>query len=749
MRSQFTTLRLTDEMIDGAMTVGLIGIALLGFRAAYGGFEFLFVGVVATLIGVLVMALIRRRNVALMPAIAVTLGIFVLAAGPLALRAQTFLILVPTPASFVALVDGVTRGWARLLTTAIPTGGIDDLLVIPYAVGFLGGLVTYLLARATQRQLLVILPAFAVLVLTVVFGTTTPVSLLIQGAVFLTAGMLWMSMRRERHHGERLAGSPGRPRWVGVTAMLLLVVGGAMLLGSIMPLAQANPRMVLRDRIEPPFDPREYSSPLSTFRKFHVDLADQVLFRIVDGSSQESNIRIAVLDEYDGVVWNAAARNIRGAGYFERVGDVVAMVEGQEMSTVTIEIVGLDGVWLPTLGVVSSLEFAGPRGSALADSFRWNRWSSTGVMPMSLTSGDTYVILYAATASHDSIALRSLAVDKSIVFDEVVGLPSEFAAMAADIVAGAANPYDQANRLEQHFQAGAYRIGGPDDTRKVPPGHSIGRIARFLGSQQLVGDAEQYAAAMALMARSLNMPARVVVGFKMPPGSDPIVIRGEDINAWVEIAFDGAGWVPFFPTPDEANAPQEDVEEQAQRIEAEIQVPPPISNPPFVDDPVLEEVEDSQEEDAAAPLPEAGSGIPGWLIWSGASVSIPVFAMGAFAGVVWLVKDRRTKRRRTQGTTAERISAGWTDVLDLARDQGRSLVANATRSETAHTLGGTATALASLADSAVFGRSDPLDSEAVEFWDATDTMKTSMADGYSPWGTLRATASLKSLKPLR
>ena len=44
-------------------------------------------------------------------------------------------------------------------------------------------------------------------------------------------------------------------------------------------------------------------------------------------------------------------------------------------------------------------------------------------------------------------------------------------------------------------------------------GHGADRINELFTRSQMVGDEEQYAAAMALMARSLNYPARVVMGF--------------------------------------------------------------------------------------------------------------------------------------------------------------------------------------------------------------------------------------------
>jgi hypothetical protein len=55
---------------------------------------------------------------------------------------------------------------------------------------------------------------------------------------------------------------------------------------------------------------------------------------------------------------------------------------------------------------------------------------------------------------------------------------------------------------------------------------------------------------MALMARSLGIPARVVVGFTQGRAEgDQWVVRGTDAHAWPELWMGAAGWVRFEPTP--------------------------------------------------------------------------------------------------------------------------------------------------------------------------------------------------------
>ncbi len=67
------------------------------------------------------------------------------------------------------------------------------------------------------------------------------------------------------------------------------------------------------------------------------------------------------------------------------------------------------------------------------------------------------------------------------------------------------------------------------------------------------GYCSYFAFAMALMARSLGIPARVAVGFYVDPQSEVLnfyEVRAFQAHAWVEVYFGSLGWVEFDPTSD-------------------------------------------------------------------------------------------------------------------------------------------------------------------------------------------------------
>ncbi|MFC7099766.1 transglutaminase family protein [Nonomuraea rubra] len=81
------------------------------------------------------------------------------------------------------------------------------------------------------------------------------------------------------------------------------------------------------------------------------------------------------------------------------------------------------------------------------------------------------------------------------------------------------------------------------------------------------GTSEQFAATFALMARTLGLPSRVVVGFRPGEKSGGVYhVKSGHVMAWAEIRFEGLGWRPFYPTPGRSGA-KDDHEVASSAIE--------------------------------------------------------------------------------------------------------------------------------------------------------------------------------------
>ncbi|GAA4353046.1 DUF3488 and transglutaminase-like domain-containing protein [Angustibacter luteus] len=124
-------------------------------------------------------------------------------------------------------------------------------------------------------------------------------------------------------------------------------------------------------------------------------------------------------------------------------------------------------------------------------------------------------------------------------------LPDVVANTARTVTKGLTNQYDQAMALQEWF-----RTGGKFTYSTDAPSDSGGdAVADFLRERK--GFCIQFSSAMAVMARSLGIPARIGVGFL--PGTvaedNWWTVKLTDAHAWPELYFQNVGWVRFEPTP--------------------------------------------------------------------------------------------------------------------------------------------------------------------------------------------------------
>jgi transglutaminase-like putative cysteine protease len=117
--------------------------------------------------------------------------------------------------------------------------------------------------------------------------------------------------------------------------------------------------------------------------------------------------------------------------------------------------------------------------------------------------------------------------------------------LARQITSSSNNSYDRATALERYLMTQfAYTLELPRETPKDP-------LAEFLFVRKR-GHCEYFASSMAIMLRSLAIPARVVNGFRTTEFNDVTgnyVIRASSAHSWVEVFFPGYGWITFDPTP--------------------------------------------------------------------------------------------------------------------------------------------------------------------------------------------------------
>jgi transglutaminase-like putative cysteine protease len=128
---------------------------------------------------------------------------------------------------------------------------------------------------------------------------------------------------------------------------------------------------------------------------------------------------------------------------------------------------------------------------------------------------------------------------------QLPNLDPRIAQLARQVTAVEDSNYKRAKALEHYLQSNfGYTLELPG-MREADP------LARFLFDRKK-GHCEYFASSMAMMLRTLGIPARVVNGFRGGEYNDltsSYIIREKDAHSWVEAYFPEYGWVTFDPTP--------------------------------------------------------------------------------------------------------------------------------------------------------------------------------------------------------
>lgn len=164
------------------------------------------------------------------------------------------------------------------------------------------------------------------------------------------------------------------------------------------------------------------------------------------------------------------------------------------------------------------------------------RYSTTSVVPSDnpATSAGSGVV--------DSNLTPSLRADVALP-----QLPTFIKTLAEQATIGAQFPLSQAEALVNWFRSGKFRY----TLHPPPPAPGANPLLSFLTSTR-TGTCEEFAGAFAVLARSLGLPTRVVVGFTAGhrTGPDEVTVRGADAHAWPQVYLgQETGWVSFEPTP--------------------------------------------------------------------------------------------------------------------------------------------------------------------------------------------------------
>ena len=734
--------------VDAAFIIALGAIGILGFRTTYGGYLYLVIGVVALTLGVAISEITGRLRQPYFVEVFITVAAFFLLGGIVSLQNESAVGAIPSPSTLARIASVAIGGWKELLTIRPPVGNSSGLLVIPYLVGLFGGMSGYSIARRTRFTALPSIVPFAILIVGILFGTDQSAALLVQGSVFGGLVLIWLAIRGSR---VRLSPTVSVSMARAATGLGIVVVAAviAPFVGPSLPFAGMHQRVVLSRYVVPPLNSSDLASPLASFRDYTTgaptSLAQTVLF-IVGGIKPNSLLRIATMDSYNGLVWgfgNSSA-SVNGSQFYRYGSTIPAAVSGQQ-SLITVHIVHPIQAWLPDIGQPTRVTFMGKYASDLTAGFLFNPLTDTGV-DAALGSGGTTYNMRVIVQSTPSSSVLAVAAAGSNQVDVII--PTPLQTQAQKWVGNTNGAWNKVLKIAADLKTQGRFSNGTENPPLSLPGHSAGRLTRFISGgplvgTQIVGDDEQFAATLALMSNAVGVPARVVLGARVPAGG---VIKGSDVHAWVEVALAGIGWVAvdssrFLPT----NVPTP-VKQQNQALQAaQTPVSPPLASilhPP----PAALPQSAGLSQFASDPNKLNTFQIPTIVITLAKFVGLPSLLGMLAAGSIGALKLRRRRRRRNLGSPAQRIAGGWRELIDLANDYKFGVGANLTRREQAAALAiVNAPTLALEADSLVFGPRQPTDEAVDRYWNEVDVSLRQLGSGVGRIQRIRAFLNISSL----
>lgn len=290
----------------------------------------------------------------------------------------------------------VALGWKQLLTLTLPVGSYQTVLVPLFVVVLLAvTAITALSLRGGRWAPYAAIPMLLPVLFGTVFGASSVSEAITIGPLTVAAphelalwlgsfcvGALWVAWSSgiARRAALKLGRETGADGVAGTTkgvgsvrrnAIARGLVGAVLLAAALLagvvlvPVLDSGSRSVARDAIDPEIVVREQTSPLAGYRVWKRDaLFAAPILSVSSSGPLPSRLRIAVLDNYDGVDFSVGAAS--DVGRFTRYpsGDPLA-----KSSRVQVNIEdGYRGVWVPlAIPLGGPPAFGGDRADALAE----------------------------------------------------------------------------------------------------------------------------------------------------------------------------------------------------------------------------------------------------------------------------------------------------------------------------------------------------------------------------------------------
>ncbi len=492
-------------------------------------------------------ALLRRLGVGQLLSLVAMVAGFIVVTGVL-LFPETLLVVIPTRETFASMAQATGDALRGVSDQAAPVRVTREFLFLTCAGAWAVTTAADGLAFRARQPLLALVPVLGLFVFPALIRDTSPAW---YAAWFLMGGaglLLFESRARLATWGRWVSSPRARPAtgWrlplTRANSIGRWMLAGATLLA--LSLAWLLPGYGQRPLLDYRAGPNASAAiAINPFVSLRTRLNSDENIPVFDvRTAQPSYYRLITLDRFDGVTFTPSSPG----QLVEFGGDTSLDLDGGAPSTqvtqrFTIRQLAGPSGYLPAAQAPVSVR----AGRNRVYQSPTNRDLT---LRRPLRSGLTYTVTsrvptptaadLAGPKSYDSLPQVRPYLDASTIDQRVQSL-------ALSVVRGKSDPFARALAIQDYLRSPAFKYNL--DVPALSQGGN--QLRRFL-LEVREGYCEQFAAAMAAMARVAGIPSRVAVGFTSGvPAGDHWEVGSKDAHAWPELYFPGVGWVRFEPTP--------------------------------------------------------------------------------------------------------------------------------------------------------------------------------------------------------
>lgn len=625
--------------MEHVLLLTALGAVLVGYRSLVQGLDWwlttiLVAGLVAAVcVAVDVVAPRLAVPVALVVGVAVLGWVFV---------PETLVGVVPTPSTVTGLGDLLSLAQVLVMEEAAPVAAARPIVLLLAASFALLVLVAELLLRWRHGPLVV-----GVLLLHVYAAPALVAGVTPELWQFLVPAAAWLVLLRVR--------STAPVRGLAGVVPTLAVGGSALLVGVLLPPVMPDVTAVAKPFGEPP--PQVFGRGINPMLQLGQNLRRNSTATAATYTTSLDDVpylKVAVLRDFSGSTWRPASSRV--GDRFESstsIDDDISV----EPATTDIAIDELRSTMLPVPYPAVDVE-------GLEGAWGWNRVGQT-VSSRSATTEDQAYTVTSLDRQPTAEQMRALssAVGPSLrsyleLPDDVPPIVVESAREAvAEAEAQGESAYDVALALQDYLREGDFTYSETAPVAEDYDGNGLDVLGRFL--EERSGYCVHFSSAMAVMARLLDIPSRISVGYApgravgtTDDGEVIYEVTSDDLHAWPELYFEGVGWVGFEPTPGVGSATA--FEEPAAEVSD--------SSRDDVDDPARQSPDAAQRPDGSVSAAPQVDDAP-------AATRTAVVVLGAVLVLLLAPGLLRSLQRRRRLASSE-PEQWWREVGARAADLG-------------------------------------------------------------------------------